>query len=1309
MFMASQFFQDIRINLSDIIAQGIGNYEKEFGKFKIDIVKRNFFDTSVELLSAIIDRIENNDEISIIPLKNILLKVTLEINFDVIVLKNITSYIKDSIINFIKTRPSYSFDSIRIIDNYYILVQENIENYNFYSSSSALDILQEQPEYQYSDLLYSVIPLEIDQDQQKIYTLFPSSRYWEKYKTLTGDFAYSPIPYNRIASKVGLSKYRISLSYESLILYEEKLYKLKPGISQPTYSYFEVDEWVEYTSKRLDLSKSFKTVYESKLRSAFSKITETGFDVNSIISDSDIIQYSKEAPVDEKLLSSTFGGIGKQVLDSIKSLRVISEAFGGYEGSPVGGIEYIANFSEYLLSAGLGRKLPEVYEISDGISIFGKFDFLFKSQMSVNKIPGLKFLSSFGSLKSFTQNQTFFSDKLFTNLNKVIYNPVYSQFFNGIRDRYKLLTEPTTYYFEENKIDLLSFAIEGLYKKSLAIGDTIQAVFNTLDSSGKVIGYEGLGSVKVQVDEFQRIFPPSIFILNTPRDSKINVGFTGAIKYLLDNYSRFSNALIDPLLPGKSLEFFRSWIELISNKLEEVNSLLKSIGITTSAFIPNLSFKSFEADNSRVISYLTSLGFRDYEINKLLEVKSFKELVTNFAPLSNSSDLKSFFRGYELTQLIYEFGGQEGIDEYLSFLYSNNPLDSLLNILSLSQKEKSKITNINISRYPKLIGLLIGLTYAIDPNQIVKFNEILGKNNLTLLESISYLYQNGETTIIKNKEDINLLKPLVEQMITGVYKDDAFSSPTLNYDQVNSTSPIALKQWTKILGDNLGKIDSKSIIENLYDKAQGLTPKELITILNNPDPSNSFGNLIDGFSGGTFTNFLKYASISGIAIKLGFYKNSYQTDNFKVVENPEFYALPKLVENLEDMINFISIVKTIFSSRLNYTVNTDPEFSDSLQPLIYSQNKSFEVIPQLISARAGESGTPNQATLATTSNIVESPGIGNSRLPNRVPALNSITPEQSRALFESIPNVSVLTSSENFYSSIISKYIKFTNENTLANNIILIDETTEASGSIDETTEASGSEPKQKKFIPATKYELISIENTPQSKPYTISDIYKYQEGSPNLKSSTLGSNYISNEQNLDLYPSMMESFDPIESCKKFGGTNCEQIYSSSQERCGGPFNKSLFPETYSKVPGLTPSSVPIDRPLGTFADYKPSENLIPTSSFNTPPAYTGLLPDDTLIGKNGEPILKNIFSEPFVFEYGTSQTSEYGNTEFAIIEFIKAKLEKNTEFNCASLDSPFYYQVCMNVVKCKRFSPPLNGKFFLNFCPKSLSGGKLK
>jgi hypothetical protein len=355
--------------------------------------------------------------------------------------------------------------------------------------------------------------------------------------------------------------------------------------------------------------------------------------------------------------------------------------------------------------------------------VFGRFDILFKSGMKANRIPGLKFLDSFGALRSFTQRQKLPQGTPVTS-GKVIYNPVYSQFSAGIQDRYRLLAEPLT-YVEQARVDLLLFAIESLYKRSLVVGDTIAALSNTLDSAGKVPGYEGLGSVKTQIDEFQRVFPPTTYILDTNNTSKTLAGFTGAIRYLLNNYSRFSKAIVSPLLPGDSLEFFGPWVERITGKLEEVSDLIKRLGVTTSAFIPNLSFKSFEANNQRVISYLSSLGFRDYEINKLLEAEDFSQLITNFAPLSDSSDLKSFFKGYELAQLIYEFGGQAGVDAYLSFLYAKNPLDSLLNILSLSQKDKSKTTYVNVSKYPKLIGLLIGLTYAVDPTQLVKFNEIL--------------------------------------------------------------------------------------------------------------------------------------------------------------------------------------------------------------------------------------------------------------------------------------------------------------------------------------------------------------------------------------------------------------------------------------------------------------------------------------------------------------------------------------------------------------------------------------------------------
>ena len=1298
MSMTPQLFEEIRINLQKLVSEGVSAYERDFGKFKIDAIKRKFLDTGMELLGIVLERIEAGEVVTVLPFKQILLQILFELEFDTETIGNLLPCLKSSLEAFVRLQPNYDANFVRLLDSYFILFAENIGDYAFYSSSTALDILQEQPEYQYSETLYSLVPDSIDESTGTVYTLFPSSRYWEEYQSLTSDTAYSPLSYNRVAAQAGLSKYAVTFSYESLIIYDGDLYKLRPGVTSPSRSYFDPEQWTKYSSKRFDSSKSFRTTYESKIRSAFSKITEAGFDANSITSDSNVTRYSKEVPVDEKLLPSTFGGAGKQILASIKSLRGLSEAFGGYEGSPVGGVEYIAAFSEYLLTAALGRDLPDVYDVYEGDSSFGRFDILFKSKMSDNRIPGLKFLDSFGALKSFVQKQRLPAGTP-EAMGKVIYNPVYSQFSSGIQDRYRLLSEAPT-YSERARVDLLLFAIESLYRRALMVGDTLGAIFNTLDSSGKVPGYEGLGSIKTQIDEFQRVFPPATYILNDDSGSKTLAGFTGAMRYLLNNYSRFSKATIDPLFPGKSLEFFGPWIERVAGKLEEVSSLIKNIGVTTSAFIPNLSFKSFEANNQRIVSYLSSLGFRDYEINKLLEAEDFSQLVTNFAPLSDSSDLKSFFKGYELSQLVYEFGGQDGVDAYLSFLYSKNALDSLLNILSLAQKDKSKATYVNIDKYPKLVGLLIGLTYAVDPSQLVKFNSILGQNNLTLLESISYIYQNGETTIIKSKEDINFLEPLVEQMITGVYASDAFSSPTTNYDQANSTVPIALKQWTEIIGGNLGRIDSEAMIERLYDRAQGLTPKELIAILNSPDSPNSFGALVDGFEGGKFASFLRYASLSGLGLKLGSYRNSYQTNNFEVPGNSEFYAITKLVEDVDGLVNSLSIIKTIFSSKLNYNVSTDTAFAESLQPLVYSQNKNFETIPQLVSSRSGGSTVSNQVTLTSGATIAESPGIGNSRLPNRVPVLNSVTSEQATQIFELTSQVRSLGGIIGSPSSLISRFVKFSDGNTLANEISLTDE---AFALVE-------SRSREVSFTPATKYEIVEGLAVPQSKPYNVAGIYRELEGNPNVKASALGANYISEaDADAELYGAEMIAFDPVQSCRKFGGSGCEGLYENSQERCVRAFNKSLLPESHSEIPGLLPSAVPVDRPLGTFAEYKPSKSLIPTSSYATPHAYMALLPSSALVGRRGEPILTSIFSDPIVYEEGGSELSEYGNTEFGIVEFIRANLEKNTEFNCASFDSPFNYQICMNIMKCKRFSPPLDGQYSLNFCPKTLSGGRLR
>ncbi len=1292
--MTPELFENIRISAVELVSNGLNAYEKQFGALKTDLSKQKFLDSGLELLRRVVDRVEANDEVSILQLKEVLLAIIFDLDFDIEAVKNLLPFIRDELVNFIKSKPNYNASLTRVLNTYFELFLENLGNLEFFSSSSAVDILQSQSEYQYSEALYSIVPREIDSDSGKIYTVFTKERYWEYFSTKDKDQLYSPLSFNRFASSLGFSQYRISISYDSLVVYEGELYKLRSDISSPTLNYFEPSEWIKYSSKRFDSTKSFKNVFTSNIRAAFGKFTDFGFDINEIISDSEVVEFSGNKSIDENSLSSTFGGNGKQVLDSVQELKGITDAFGSYEGSPVGGIEYVTEFSEFLLAAGFGKNTQKAFDIAGGNSAFGRFNVLYKSAITPNRIPGLKFLDAFGSLRSFIHSQSLPKGTP-SSSGRVVYNPIYSQFNQGVEDRFTSLDESTSYR-EPAKIDLLLYSLESIYKRSLSVGDTVKAVLNTLDERGRVPGYEGLGSVKVQMDEFQKVFPPTSYFTEATSDSKVTAGLTGSIRYLLDSYSRLSSVLVRPVLPGRSLEFFGPWIELISNRLEEVVSTLKTVGISSSEFLPDISFKAYEASDEKLVDSLRSLGFRDSEVNTLLEVQSFPQLISDFAPLTDSSDMKSFFKAYELAQLIYEFGGQEGIDAYLTFLYSNNPLDSLLNILSLSQENKSNLTYVNLDKYPKLIGLLIGLTYAVNPGELIKFERILGKNNLTLLESISYLYQQGEYTIIRDRNDIELLKPLVEQMIAGVYEKDGLASPSMTYGQTNSVVPIALKQWTEIIGDNLGRVGSAGIIEGLYDRSKGLTPKELFSILNGPTSVTSLSQALDGFSGGNFASFLRYANLAGLGVKLSSYKNSYQTNNFKVDLSYQFYTLPKVVDDIEELIRYISIIKTIFTSELDYNFPTTSAFSSRLDPLVRAQNKVYEIMPQIISAVV--SGEPTSALNVTSGDaqIAESPGIGNSRIPNRVPVKNSVTSEQARRILEYVSSTSELEVTRELPTDVISKFIKFSGNNLLANGIVLTEEAL--------ATESARSA--KRSFSPATKYELGVEIKRPESKPEEVAKIYSLLEGDPNVKSQALGANYIS-EPSPPGPP--VASFDPVKSCRRFGGSDCESLYADSQDRCVKKFNKSLFPESYSEIPGTLSSVVPVDRPLGTFAKYIPKDVIIPTSAFNDPASFMNLLPSDTSVGKKGEPLLMTISLDPIVYEAGGSELSELGNTEFGVVEFVRARLEKNTEFNCASFDSPFYYQTCMNLMKCKRFSPPYNGEYYLDFCPRTLSGGRLK
>lgn len=1294
--MSSSIVEILRPRIPSIISEGFISYEKKYGNFNTDRLRNKLKDSSLQLFLEILNRLETGQSVSIEPFKQIIIEGLLEIGIDEDYPVEIFDEISKVILKYAEAYPGNFSVFLSKIEQYREIITSSVLSNSFFSSS-IFDLLQAPAEYQYLEDKFTHSAKEVENDSKKIYTLFSKNRYWEIFQSLSDEQSYSPLSYNRVAAKINKPKYRISISYNDLIIYEGNLYKLNSGVGSPSRESFEPNQWTRYISKRLNPSAQFKQVFEKNIQQYYIGFLKSGFDINSVISDSDIKEYSSPTPISEELLSLTFGGEGKSILQSISVLKTLSDYFGSYEGSVIGGVEYISKYSQYLFGATYGRPNSDVFASINNETSFGRFDILFAGSILTDKIPGLNFLKGFLKLKSFVHNQKVPDNASIEN-SVVTYNPVYAQFKDGLKDTYQAKIKANTYTIPP-KVDLLSSAINTLYNRCLYLGDLTQSMLSSLDSIGKLLGSEGLGSIEPQLKELQRVFPPSPYIESLGTGPK--PGLSGVVKFLKESYSQLYNTFIYTQLPGDSLEFLLKVISAINEQIKSVYDSISRLSISSFEYIPNISNISFQGQNTVLISFLRSLGFSESEINKVTSINNFSELVTSFAPISDSNDLKSFFKGFELSQLIYQIGGEEGINAYLSFLYSISDIDGLLNILSLARKNVSKATYIQIDKYPRLIGLLIGLTYAVDPNQLIKFTKILGQNNLTLLESITYLFQSGQENIIKSKDEVNLLSGVIEQIIQGNYQD-GFASSDLDYKQANNLVPIALKEWTEVIGNNLGNVSSKNLIEGLYDKAIGLTPKELITLLGETSPTTALGQILDGFNGGNFTKFIQYANLTGLGIRLGHYKNSQQLNNFKLQNNPLQTNILTLLDGFDSVSKAISIISTILESSLDYTFSA--ETNSTFNSLINSQNKTFETLNQTIRGILLSAAEDSASDIvAGNSPIIESPGIGNSRLPNRIPVLNSITPEQYKVLFSNpvnvVNNISQINKSQ---KEIINNFFKFSEENKLIN---LIDNTNEAESSINIGTVNIES------WNPSSQYETVPrVINIPKME-YKIPSLYKEEGKVPEINNSVLGVSYIPEKTiTFQLPPEILKVFDPVTSCQRFGGENCTDIYENISDRCVPPINKSLLPEEYKTIPGTSSTSIPVDRPLGSFLEFKPSTSLVPTSSFNSPPSYVSLLEQNMdSFGRKGEPILKNISPTPINFNSGGGEVSEFNNTEFAVIEGIKAKLEKSSEFNCATFQSPFEYQMCMNIIKCKKFVVPSDGKYYLDFCPKTLSGGRLK
>jgi hypothetical protein len=1110
---------------------------------------------------------------------------------------------------------------------YRVLTMDSVRNNTYLSFSTELwDVKQ----YQVSDSKFTIVPKQIDRAARVMYTLFTKSKLWDSYE-----------PDKSLKNLLN----RVSLSYEPTVLHENKLYTAvaNRGIN---FNRFVVEEWLPFESKHLDRTQTFNELFSATLNATYREQFKVAEDVNGITSDSKIhapLGSSTWSESDIDGLVNTFGGGGKLVFKKIRSLLAETEHFGGYEGSVAGSLDYMSEFTLRVRECSTCESIDEN---------FGNFSKLFFSKTELGKMPGLKLLDPIARTLSF--NHSLIAPAgVDISQAKVTYNPVHAKFNTGlsVNNNIKFLKTNNSYRISP-EYDPINLLLDTLLKRVCYIGDNIFSMSQSVDHRGRIPGYECLGSVEYQLKELQRVFPTLPMVKSLAEKSG---GIGGSVAFFKSAYEKFLYNSEDSFFPEEVLQNLNSWLDTLGSGVKDLHGELSTVGIKTSGagLLPNIETKVYTPTSEKLIEFLSSLGFRDSEINNLIKVDSFDKLISNFAPISDSSDLKSFFKGYELAQLITEFSGETGIDAYIKFLYSKSDVDPLINILNLTLKDPSAQTFVQTSRYPRLVGLLIGLTYAINPEELIKFSAALGGNKLSLLDSVAYLLNKGEKSILKTGDEINILSSVVDQIIRGSYADDQLS-PDVNYGQI---SALEARYWTKNLRGSLGNSTPESVYR-LYDKISGMTPRELITVLNNPGPNSSIGQLIDGFNGGNFTKFMRYASISGLAIKLGFYKNSSQLKNKLINFSDKQYSFPVLLDGLEKLYKTIELIKSVIKVRSSSASSSSTAPASTFAGLVSSQNKNIQALLEVI----------NTGEIVNSYPPIEPPGVGNSRLPNREESPNSVSSEQASSIINS-PQLAQQVLMQYASEPRTDGFIKFTQKNKFLNNIS------------QHYRESS-----------STLAEPIAVENTREDN-LTTPDVLSVP-----VVNSGPGKNYLASNYNAS---ARVKPFNPYESCKRFGGSDCDSLYPlSTRDRnnmCVPGINKSLLPQ--SSVDNVDDNNlVKIDRALGYFSEYMPSSGSL--ISKNTP-VYHGVFNSDTVqIGPDSEPIVP--LQTQVDYESAPGALYEYANSKFAVNGYVSEMKKEHNELTCASLTNLYEYRMCMNVLKCRKTNEKLG------FCPSTLKGGRI-
>lgn len=735
--------------------------------------------------------------------------------------------------------------------------------------------------------------------------------------------------------------------------------------------------------------------------------------------------------------------------------------------------------------------------------------------------------------------------------------------------------------------------------------------------------------------------------------------FSNKINSELLKITSFSNSGSQELF----LNVSSSLIELSNNIDILASSLIKS-GYKNKEIINDKSYIYGANTRDEIVSQLKKLGFDSQQINIVL---SSKDLSCSFVFLSDDIDEKdiySYFKGGRLAEYIFYLGGEYAISETLKFFISKENISNLFILLDKLQKN----TDYKLSENRYVYGNILGSFISLFPEAI---DYTMGPD-----------YKKYQKEIVESLINSGVISRSSADLLELVSKKISDPLIDIDFNKLQSSS-LALREFLSLLSPALNDLSDKYKNSKFLNSINGLSAKELNILLNNTGGKRSYelSGFLEGIEGGRYQSL-----VSGFlhAVLLP------KTSPALLPANRRKFILGKNKSNasLEELILLIRNVSSSLKNLANFILNTSSDrvnfvFKPKLlTSTIYSINKDIIYTIDNISNRDNFSFISNLQSLADA----EKPGTGNSPEIDSSQKRGVLTPPQSRQI-ESLlgkgTNTSVITSNPVSYDEkiilqkdILSRWVKLDLESLNSLNSIYTNER----GSYNTDFKTS----QEFESIKQTLTELINQSFINSEKSQYLNIIAPISVNKVKL--------------------------DNVDICSKLGKTVevCKKEYES----------KSKVSSSFGKT--LKPSSIPIERPLGTLSEQyyvysnSPGPKLLESLSNGRIKAYEFDSPSNTEYTNSIDVLPSISFKKGFEFNRILNKEErqiisglfDLSNNHLYVKKY--SKYAKASIDDCRLLSDPIERQLCSNYIKCVKFKSTNNNRY-LSYCPESTPGGRYK